>query len=301
LAALATEQDAVLAGTQLRELGFSRDQVAARVSNRRLYRVHQGVYSIVHPSKLSAHGRWRAAVYACGPGAVLSHRSAAALLGIRRTDRAATDVTTPRRTGRSRRGINVHRPGRLTDADITVVRGIPCTTVARTLVDLAGVTDRRSVERACDQAERLELFDLRAIEEQLERAGPRRGAKRLRAVIAAYKAGQRPSITESELEERFLAIVVRAGLPRPLVNEWILLPDGTLVRVDFLWPAERLAVETDGRDTHARQRAFVSDRDRDQRLTIAGWRPVRFTWEQVVHAPTTVERRLEELVRAGVT
>lgn len=225
-----------------------------------------------------------AAVLACGEGAVVSHRSAAALWGIRPSARAAVDVSVPGRTGRSRPGIDIHRCA-LPTGDVTTVDGIPCTTVAGTLLDLAELTDLAGVERAIAQAEVLRVYDHSEVEATLARANGRRGTARLRTALDL----------QSELEERFLAICDRAGIRRPEMNAWIPLPDGD-VEIDFLWRRERLAVETDGRGAHATVHAFEADRARDQRLVVAGWRPVRFTRRQVVLHADDVRRRLLALL-----
>jgi hypothetical protein len=241
------------------------------------------------------HGRWMAAVLAYGPRAVLSHRSAAGLHGIRPDNRANTDITVPSPSARARPGIDVHRSSTLEAADLTNVDGIACTSVARTLLDLADVVNRRGVERAVDQADVLRVFDLRAVEEVLSRAAGRRGVGVLRRVLAEY---DRPALTDRELEERFLAICRAAGLPKPEVNSWIQLEDGA-VKADFLWRAERLVVETDGWEAHGTRRAFENDRRRDRRLRLAGWEPVRFTWWDIEREPGGVTEVLARLGRAA--
>jgi hypothetical protein len=224
---------------------------------------------------------------------VLSHRSAAALHGIRRDSRAKTDVTLASPSARSRPTIDVHRSSTLEPADITTVDAIPCTTVARTLVDLGDVVNRRAVERALDRAEVLRVFDGKAVHEALARAGPRRGAGILRAVLEDY---EQPTLTEKELEERFLALCRQASLPSPAVNAWITLPDGIAYKADFLWREHKLIAETDGRDVHTTRKAFEHDRLRDQRLTLAGYTVVRFTWRQVKRDPRSVAETLRSLL-----
>jgi very-short-patch-repair endonuclease len=174
---------------------------------------------------------------------------------------------------------------------VTRVQGIPCTTVARTLLDLSATATPRQLERMIDQAEVMDLYNARAVEDALARAGRRRGAARLRGVLAQFET----ALTRTELEERFLALCVKAGLPRPRVNHWLTL-DGEEIQVDFLWPAERAAVEVDGYGVHRTRAAFERDRRRDQRLSIAGWRPVRFTWRQVVYRPQDVVGTLQRLL-----
>jgi hypothetical protein len=151
-----------------------------------------------------------AAVLAMGPAARASHRSAAGLLELRVDNRATVDVTVPRASARKRAGIDVHTTTTLTRADVTTHQGIPCTSVARTLVDLGDVIGRRGVERAVEQAEVLRVLDLGALDEVLARAGPRRGAGMLRSILGDLAT---PTLTRSELEECFLAL--RGGKPAP--------------------------------------------------------------------------------------
>jgi hypothetical protein len=250
------------------------------------------VYAIGRP-ELTARGRWMAATLAYGATAVLSHRSAAVLWGIHGSEGAKTHVTLPSPNARARYGIEVHRSLTLTDADLTRLDGIPCTSVARTLIDFADKAKRREVERAVDQAEVLRIFDLQAVEDAIARAGRRRGAALLQAVIADY-AG--PTLTEEGLEEQFFALCRKAALPEPEVNVWITLDDGAAYKADFLWRAERLILETDGRDVHTTRRAFEHDRRRDQRLTRAGFTVVRFTWRQVTRDADRVLQTTQDLL-----
>ena len=288
LAALASAQHLVFELGQLRDLGLTTSTIYRRVASARLHRVYHGVYSLIPSQLLTRDGRFMAAVLACGPGAVLSHRSAAALLELRRTDRARIDVTVPVRSHREHPGIEVHRSTTLEPSDTTRVNGIPCTTVARTLLDLAEGVDRRGLERACDQAEVMEVFDLRALQDQLVRNPTRRGARLLRSVLVEHYIGS--TITWSELEERFLGRIREAGAPRPELNQWIVLPDGgPPIRGDFVWRAQRAIVETDGYRTHGTRQAFEDDRRKDQRLTIARWRGIRVTRRQL-------EYRLDQTV-----
>jgi hypothetical protein len=285
-------QHALVTLPQLQLLGLGKAAVAKRAKDGRLYRVHRCVYAVGRPD-LTQHGHWMAAVLAYGPHAVLSHRSAAALHGIRQDNRAKIDVSVPRRSARSRPTIEVHTSVTLEAADITTVERIPCTTVARTLVDLGDVVPRRAVERAVDRAEVLRVFDGRAVHKALARAGPRRGAGTLRAVLEDY---EQPTLTEKELEERFLALCRQASLPSPAVNAWITLPDGVAYKADFLWRDHKLIAETDGRDVHTTRKAFEHDRRRDQRLTLAGYTVVRFTWRQVANEPQRVAGALRTLL-----
>jgi predicted transcriptional regulator of viral defense system len=290
IAELAALQHGVVALSQLREIGLSESAIRSRAARGRLHRVHAGIYAVGH-RRLTRKGHWMAAVLACGPGAALSHRAAGALLGIRPAARRGIEVTAPRR--RQRPGIDTY-VAKLTRADVTTVDGIPCTTAARTLLDLAAVVDRQSLEKAINEAEVLQLFDLKAVNAALERAGRRRGTAALRETLTNLDPLQ--ARTRSELERRFLTLCRRAGLPPPEVNAWIEVGDEGF-QVDFLWRRQRLVVETDGWATHSTRRAFERDRRRILLLMRAHFQTVPVTWRQVIHRPDEVIGAL----RAGLS
>jgi very-short-patch-repair endonuclease len=233
-----------------------------------------------------------AAVLACGQRAALSHRSAACHRGLRPDNRATVDVSVPRRSGRSRGKIEVHATSTLAPQDVTVWEGIPCTSVARTLVDLGDVVPARAVERAVEQAEVLRVFDAAAVEEVLARVGPRRGAGVLRRVLGGL---EELGVVANDFEGAFLAICRTAALPQPAVNAWLIVDDQA-IKADFLWRKERVIVETDGRAAHGTRQAFESDRLRDQRAIVAGYTVVRFTWRQVDREPKRVARTVAALL-----
>jgi very-short-patch-repair endonuclease len=285
---LAERQHGVVALRQLQLLGLSKSAVSRRARAGRFHRIHRGVYAVGYP-KLTGYGHWMAAVLACGPRAVLSHRSSAGLAGVRLDNRRKSDVTVPGPSARPRAAIEVHRSVTLTADDVTTVEGIPCTTIARTLVDLGDVLDRRAVERAVEQADVLRLFDLREVQQAIERAGPRRGPGLLSSVLENLDG---PTLTESELEEAFLALCRAAALATPEVNAWMTLSDGSPIKVDFLWRRERLAVETDGHPYHRTRQSRERDARRDVLLRLAGFEPVRFTGRQVVFEKEWVTRSL---------
>ena len=293
LIALARGQHGVVALFQLRQLGFSDSGARGRIASGRLQRVHSGVYS-VGPAGLTRDGRWMAAVLAGGEDAFLSHRSAAALHGLISTSRTAIDVTTLRNGGRSRAGIRFHRT-RLAAVDREVVEGIPCTSVARTLLDVAADAPQPVVERACDQAEIRRVLDTSAVEALLVRRWGQPGTKRLALALGTRPLGGQ--IAKSELEERFLALCGRGRLPRPEVNAWIPLA-GEEMKVDFLWRRERVVVEVDGFEFHRTRVAFRRDRRRDRVLRVEGWQPLRFTWEDVTEYPTRVTEELRSILES---
>src|SRR5579864_8086629 len=268
--ALGARQHAVLHLDQLVALGLSSSRVRKRVRAGRLHRIRHTVYALVPRKLLTREGHWMAAVLACGPDAVLSHRTAAALLGLRPTDRAKIDVTIPGRSNTTRPGIDLHRSLTLTPGDLTRENGISCTTIARTMLDLASVVPRRSIERALDQAEVMHVLDLNALSDQLARNRHHPGAPLLRSVLEEHYIGS--TFTESKLEEAFFALTRRLGLPDPEVNRWIDLGDGLpMIRADFVWYEPRVIVETDGGRFHGTHQARERDPRRDQRALLAGW------------------------------
>lgn len=263
--------------------GWSRGAVARGVAAGALHRRHRGVYAVGHP-RLSREGRWLAAVRAYGREAVLSHRDGAALQALRRTQRASIDVSAPGGRHGSHDGVVLHRAV-VPPEDRCVVDAIPCTTVARTLVDLGDVLPARAVELAIEQAVRDHIFDLVAVREVAARRFGTRGAAVLLEVLDAWTGG---TWTRSELEEALLALVDRAGLPRPRCNASI-----AGVEVDAVWPAARLAVEVDGFAFHDRTPTdFARDRHKEEVLDEAGWRLVRLGWRQLEDRPDAVAARL---------
>jgi very-short-patch-repair endonuclease len=286
IARLARRQHNVVALRQLRERGMSADAAQRRVRSGRWRRIHSGVYA-VSPAELTQKGRWIAAVLACGPGAALSHRSAAALRELRNDNRRSSDVTTPGRAGRGHAGINTHTSAAL--HDVEEIDGIRVTRLARTLVDLAEAVSRRELERAFDRAEARELLDLAAIHAELRRSPNRTGAKRVRALLVEHYAGT--TLTRGEMEELFLALCRKARLPQPEVDQWIAVPAEEIC-VDFVWRHPGLAIETDDYTTHRTRQAFERDRYRDQELGVAGYRVLRFTWRQITLEPDRVARTL---------
>ena len=206
---LAARQHRMVSLPQLKVLALTASAVRDRVAAGKLWRVHHGVYA-VGLAPLSIESIYMAAVLACGPTAALAHRSAAAHLGLRPCNRRNVDVIVLGRTGKGRKGIDVHRATGLEPRDITTVDDIPCTTVARTLLDLATTIDQTALERAVEQAEKLRIFDLAAVADVTTRACDRRAATNLQKALAAYTP--EPAFTRSELEKRFLALCRAAGI-----------------------------------------------------------------------------------------
>jgi predicted transcriptional regulator of viral defense system len=292
IADLAVRQHGVVGVAQLVARGLSVRTVDKRVAAGRLYRVHQGVYAVGYP-RLTTRGRWMAAVLACDPGAVLSHRSAAALWGLREDRRPSIDVTAPNRRGRAPTGISAHRNGSLNAADRTSLHGIPCTNVARTLLDLAAVLPVWELRKALSEAEVLRILDHDAVRRLIKRSRGRRGVARLRMLLDDIHPETKR--TRSEMERLFLRMCDRAGLPRPEVNV-ALDVGGRQLRPDFLWRDAGLIIEADSRRYHDTDSAFQSDRRREQRLQLAGWRVSRCTWEQIDREPHVLAKTIRGLL-----
>jgi hypothetical protein len=284
LAELARSQWGVLSLVQLRALGLSLGAVKHRTRVGRLRRVHRGVYAI-GGAALPREGRHLAAVLACGPGAVLSHVSAAVHWGLLSYDPPRPEVTAPA-SRRGVPGIRLHRTRSLDARETTTHDGIPITTVARTLLDLAATSPTNHLEHAIGQAMRNQLYNHSAIEQVLD---GRRGTTSLR------QATSDPAFTRSELERRFRALCRRAGLPRPLCNVHVADADHHPHEVDFFFPSHRLIVEVDGWRDHGTRVAFERDRAKDAALVAAGHAVLRFTKRQIAYDPDTVGAR----IRAG--
>ena len=286
LGELARRQWGVVTREQLAAAGVGNSGISDWVRYGRLHRLHRGIYAYGH-DRLRIEGRWLAAVLACGPGAALSHRSGARLWEMRQSSTGLIDVTVPSRNGRIRRtGIRVHRSGRLAPEEVTAARGIPVTTVARTLLDLADVLDPQALRRAITEAEYRNRFDLTTLNAVVENNPGRRGAKLMRAVNAA---GHR---TRSPLEDRFLAFIARWGVEEPESNVWL---EG--YEVDFLWRKVGLVVEMDGGAEHGTRAAVSRDRRRDRVLWRAGFRTMRLT-DDALDAEGEVA---SDLIQAGVS
>jgi hypothetical protein len=255
VAGIAAAQHGHVTRSQLLNAGVSAKTIDRRVSQGRLIVRHRGVYAVGHIPP-SPYARAMAAVLACGPGAVLSHRSAAALWGLIRWPQTL-EVTA--RTDRRVAGVHTHRSRNLTD--VTTHYDIPTTTAARTLQDLAGVLPAAALTRAVNEA-------------------------RLRRLIRGDNHTTGP--TRSVFEDRFLAFIDRHALPRPEVNQRI-----AGYEVDMLWRPQRLVAELDGRAYHD---DFERDRERDAALLTAGLRVARVTWRRLTGAESREAARFAALL-----
>jgi very-short-patch-repair endonuclease len=275
IATLAARQYGVVTRPQLAALGLGPGAIDHRLGTGRLYRLHRGVYAVGHVAP-RREARWLAAVLACGDGALLSHRSAAALWGMRAAEGPHPDVTVPHGRRCALPAIAVHHC-RLVAADRASHSRVPVTTPARTLVDLAFVLSADELARTLREAQFLRIFNLAETRDALER----RPSRALRALLDDL------AVTQSALEDRLLAVCDRYGIPRPLTQQVVV---GR--RVDFLWAHERVIVETDGWQAHGTATAFQSDRASTNALLLAGYVVLRFTHADVMRRSARVAREI---------
>jgi very-short-patch-repair endonuclease/predicted transcriptional regulator of viral defense system len=277
---IAARQDNVITSDQLAALALGRGAIAHRLAIGRWQRLHNGVY-LIGSAPATAMARARAAIYACGEGAVLSHHTAAALHDLIPADEAAeVHVTVAGRNPGTRDGLIVHRVAELPRHERAIRHGLPVTSPARTVCDIAATAGPREIERILAEGRFRGVVRDRDLLRAVDRVPTRRGSSVLRALLQAEAES---GYTRSEAERRMLKLTRAAGLPRPMLNEPLL---GYVV--DFLWPTERLVVEVDGFGAHGRRQSFESDRRRDQQLVAAGYRVVRVTWIQLRDEPIAV-------------
>ncbi|HMI81819.1 MAG TPA: DUF559 domain-containing protein [Solirubrobacterales bacterium] len=277
-------QHGVIARRQLLAFGFSAKGIKHRVANGRLYPIRRGIYAVGRRD-ITEHGRWMAAVLACGDGAVLSHSSAAALWRIGFEKRDLIEVSLPSPSRRRRPGLQIHRRPSLLESDLTVEFGIPVTTPIRTLIDLSLRLDRCGVERVINEADKYNLAHPPGLRKALDARSGEPGVARLRHILDRRTF----RLTKEELERRFLPLARKAGLPVPLTGQWV-----NEFEVDFFWPELGLVVETDGLRYHRTPAEQARDRLRDQAHTAAGLTQLRFTHEQVRYEPEYVVRILAQ-------
>jgi len=289
IARLAGRQHGLVARRQLRVIGLGEDAIDHRLRHGRLHPIHRGVFAVGH-TVLTRHAVFMAAVLVAD-GAVLCRRSAAALWGMTTTERRDVDITVPR-TLRARPDLAVHR-ARLPADERTTHHGIPVTTPARTLFDLAALLSPHRLERAATEAEIRRLGSPTTLAVLIERYPRRAGNRAIRDLLASGAIGR--NVTRRDLELRFLGFLDEAGLPRPRVNAKVDLPDRPR-EVDGLWADRRLVVELDGYATHGTRAAFEEDRARDRALQAAGYRVVRITWRQLHEDRATVVAQLRSLL-----
>jgi hypothetical protein len=278
----------VITTAQLVSAGLGSPAVSKRAANGRLHRKYRGVYAVGQP-RLSTAGEWTAAILACGPGSCLASLSAAVHLKLWRRRVTTIHVLAPRK--RRLEGVAVRTYRRLDPRDVTVRDGIPVTTVPRTLVDLSDVLTAHQLANVIHEAAFRKRFDERAVRGAMNRANGRRNLHVLTKALALNASGS--AGTRSELEDRFLALTSRSGLPEPLVNTRV-----RDVEVDFRWPDLNLIVEVDG-PGHTRARTQREDERRDASLRAAGQTVLRMVDHEIDQEPQTVAASLLSAAKPG--
>ena len=273
--ALACDQHGAISSRQVARAGLSAGWVRNRVKTGWLRPMHRGIY-LVGPLE-SAYSRPMAATLAAGPDALISHYPAAVLWGLLPSTDGPIDVTIPERKARNRPGVRVHR-ARLHPHDGTRRHGIPVTSAARTLLDLATTATAKELDRAANDAWNLRLVSTHSLNEQFSRYPRHRGTAALKMAHSTE-----PRLTRSEAERSALELIRKARLPTPETNVRI---GG--YEVDLLWRAASLIVEIDGYAFHSSRRAFERDRRKDRELHALGYRVIRITWRELVEEPEAV-------------
>jgi hypothetical protein len=289
VAGVAARQEGLVTQRQLEACGLSAGRLERWVGDGRLHPVFRTVYVLGYPTA-GPRARMRAAVLAC-PGSVISYRSAATLLGLREVAPAVVDLIPPMEHGRKIDGIKAHRVPYPGPSEVRRVHGIPCTSVARTIVDLAGTYGEKDLRETIEMAAVKKVLDVAAIDAVLENGPRRRGAPCLRRVLDDWRPvaeTARYSTVRSLFEARLLPLIAGAELPMPRVNAPVRTAERRVLEVDLLWPERHFVVEADSRRHHGIEAAFDRDRRRDRELLAAGYGVLRVSWREMEKEPDAV-------------
>lgn len=283
---LARRQHGVVARRQLLDLGLTSMAIRHRVKTGRLHPIRNGVYAVGRP-EITRDGQWMVAALACGKEAMLSHRSAAALWGFGEEHPDYIEISVRRHHKIRGQGLRVHDRAGLWNRDIGTHRGIPVTQPVRTFLDLASVTGPKTIERAINEADKLDVIDADSLRRALDDYRGQPGIRLLRLVLDEHTF----RLSDDELERLFRPLATTAGLPTPLTKVIV-----DKFEVDFFWPELGLVVETDGWRYHRTPSAQTRDALRFQRHTASGLTPLRFSHYQVKYQPRHVEDILRKTV-----
>lgn len=293
-AELARDQHGIVAHRQLLALGLARRTIARAIELGRLYPVLRGVYGLGHQPS-GRHPELRAATLACGEGSLVSHGTAAALLGFWRNPPPRIDVIAPLEAGRKiaairRRHVPFPRSG-----EAWLYEGVPCTTPARTIVDVAGLGKEALLRRTIEEAAVRRMLSVPQIDAVLD--GPsRRGARTLLRLLGPWRRYREGMTIRSRQEAKLLPLLSEHGLPVPQVNEKLMIGPESF-EVDFLWRPVRLVVETDSHRFHDNPEAMARDRHRDRVLRGAGFRVWRIRWDDLTQRSESTLAELSRLIR----
>lgn len=282
LASLAARQYGVVTREQLNDLGYSDDAIDRAVASGRLHVWHRSVFAVGHEG-LSPHGLCMAALLFRGQGALISFQSAVWLWGLEKKLEIPVHVSV-RWRGHAQDAIGLHHCPALRDEDVSQTERLPVTGVARTLLDFASETKKYRLQRAIDQADRLELLDLAAIDLITEEVRGHRGRTPLLQAMTIYRE---KGFTRSGGEKRMLAALADVGVRRPVVNNFV-----AGYEIDFFWEQERFGVELDSWEHHRGRRSFEEDRNRQEELAMAGIETIRITGTRLRREPRKVAMRI---------
>lgn len=295
---IAGRQERLITRRQLEANGLSSRQIEGWVREGRLHSVFRTVY-VLGPPALGPRARMRAAALAC-PGAVISHRSAAALLGLRKVAPVVIDLIPPVERGRKIDGIKAHRVPFPGASEVRFVHGIPCTSVARTIVDLAGTHGIEKLREVVEMAATERVLDVAEVDAVLASGPKRRGAPALRTVLDEWRPvaeTAKYATFRSLFEAKLLPLVAAAQLPLPHFNAPVRAAE-RILEVDLLWPDERFVVEADSRRHHAIEAAFERDHKRARELLAAGYGVLGVTWREAEREPQAVVAVIRTELRA---
>jgi len=284
---LVNRQHGVITRSQLLALGMGPRSIEHRIASGRLHPFMRGIYAVGRP-EVTEHGRWMGAVLACGSEALLSHHSAAALWGIRKTEQEVVHVVLPAALPKRRPQIRAHRRVGHDLPGPRESRGIPVTHPVATLVDLAASLPTGQVEAAINEADHLNLVDPERLREEVALLPRWRGVGSLRRLLE----GPVLALSSTQLERRFLPLALAAGLPTPRTQS-----RHSGYRVDFFWPELGLVVEADSLRYHRTAFKQSDDKRRDNAQVTAGLATLRFTHMQICHEPRYVRATLVATAR----
>jgi very-short-patch-repair endonuclease len=266
------------------------------IASGRLYPIFRGAFGVGHAG-VGRHGRMLAATLACGEGSVVSHGTAAALLGLWERHPSEVDVIAPVQAGRKIGGIRRRHTPPPSPRDVHIHLSVPCTSPSRTIVDVAGIVGEAALRRTIEQAAVNRMLNVPEID--LILAGPRRrGSPLLRTVLDNWRRYPPAMRLRSRMEAMLLPLLSSRGIPMPQCNE-VLTVGGERFEVDFLWSRQRLIVEADGARYHDNPEARFRDRRRDRILGAAGYRTWRLQWDDLTHRPEETMAQLVRRLRRG--
>jgi very-short-patch-repair endonuclease len=290
---LASKQQGIVSRDQLRALGLGDRAISHALDRGWLRPVFHGVFSIGH-EQLTVHARLLAATMACGPGSVVSHETAAWMLGLGPSLPRRIDVIAPVEAGRKIAGIRRRFVPPPVGGEVWWRHGVPVTSPARTIVDCAGDLDARGIGAMIEQAAVEGLLNVVAIDRVLD--GPRRrGTRKLLVALAPWRRYKTGIKIRSRMEAKLLPLLTEAALPIPETNAKLRIA-GKVFEVDFLWREQKVAVETDGGRFHDNPAAAARDSDRNQVLAAAGYRLPRLGWEDLRDRPAATMREIARLL-----